>query len=80
MMRQAVTRVQIPFSAWSIRCYSLGMTGESQAVGDALTGAVESEAVAQAARVSDEAQIVCRNCGATVTGKFCGECAQPDCC
>jgi hypothetical protein len=58
------------------------MAGESEAVEDTPTGAaapapVDREAASAGAHGPVEAAVACRNCGATVTGKFCSECAQP---
>jgi ribosomal protein L37E len=59
------------------------MTEGTEAAADALTGAVVATAVeeqtgaAPAPRDADEAHAACRNCGGTLTGRYCAACGQP---
>lgn len=55
------------------------MSGEAEAAGDALTGAIVARAVegqAGEARAHGEAPAACRNCGASLTGAYCANCGQ----
>ena len=65
-----------------LRCYSSRHGGRKRgsrrrADGRRCAAPVDREAASAGAHGPVEAAVACRNCGATVTGKFCSECAQP---
>jgi hypothetical protein len=56
------------------------MSGEGQAAGDLLTGAIVAATVESASDIAtakeSAAHTACRNCGASVTGAYCSACGQ----
>lgn len=60
-------------------CYSPRMSGESEAIGDALTGAVIARAIEPTSGESaaETEGAACRNCGAPLRGAYCASCGQP---
>lgn len=64
------------------QCYSVGMTGETEAAGDVLTGALVGRAVEPAtgapsgAEGGEKKHAACLNCGTRLTGAYCANCGQ----